>query len=64
MFESCVKKRFNSRGCSCMPIVIALSICLFSHLVVDKDFDESVKIVAYCVFAVLALLYLIFRIAF
>lgn len=47
-----------------MPFVIALTIGLFSHLTVDKDFPENVRTGSYIVFTILALIYFFTRIIF
>lgn len=47
-----------------MMLVIPIVVFIFSHLTVDKDFDEGVKSVAYVVLAILSLLYVLFGIIF
>lgn len=47
-----------------MPILIAIVIVVFSHLTLDKDFPENVKTVAYTVYIIIAILYVLFGLAF
>lgn len=43
-----------------MYFLIALVILLFSHLTIDRDIPQDMKVVAWVVFLVLALIYVVF----
>ena len=47
-----------------MPFLIALYTCLLSHLTLSKDYEEGKKVIAYCVFVVIAGAYVFTRVIF
>ncbi len=47
-----------------MPFLLSIYICLLSHLTVSKTYEDSKKVVAYAVYGVIGVLYLLFGIIF
>lgn len=47
-----------------MPVLIALGICLGSHLSVDKSFPENIRNASQVVFFIVVVIYVIFGLIF